>query len=260
MVAFICNACSNQNDVPPDQLEREVPSCSSCGSTVRFRATIDALSHGLFGRSLTLEQFPVNPDIRGVGMSDWWIMAEHLAAKFGYENTFYDREPQLDITKPHPQLLGTLDFVISSDVFEHVVPPVAVAFENVYRLLKPGGTFVFTVPYTFEARTVEHFPSLNRFCFAELDGAPVLVNRRVDGGLEAFDNLVFHGGEGLALEMRIFALNDLIGHLRAAGFGEVEILDSSNDGFGIRWTSVTPGEPSGATTVLGAPILARRKS
>ncbi len=41
-----------------------------------------------------------------------------------------------------PKLEGQLDFVISSDVFEHVPPPVDIAFENTRRMLRPGGLFV----------------------------------------------------------------------------------------------------------------------
>ncbi len=46
---------------------------------------------------------------------------------------------------------ASLDIIVSSDVLEHV-PDVAAAFRETFRVLRPGGTHVFTVPY--EARTV----------------------------------------------------------------------------------------------------------
>jgi len=44
----------------------------------------------------------------------------------------------------------TLDLIVSSDVLEHV-PDAAAAFRESFRVLRPGGAHVFTVP--FESRT-----------------------------------------------------------------------------------------------------------
>ena len=52
------------------------------------------------------------------------------------------------------------DFIIASDVFEHIAPPVSRAFVNARRLLKPGGVMIFSVPFSLEADTVERFPEL----------------------------------------------------------------------------------------------------
>jgi len=53
-----------------------------------------------------------------------------LAKKFNHLNTFYDREPRLDITSPPPDVRGMLDFIVSSDVLEHVAPPVSGAIRR----------------------------------------------------------------------------------------------------------------------------------
>ncbi len=98
------------------------------------------------------------------------------------------------------------DFIISSDVFEHVVPPVSRAFENVWKMLKPGGVFVLTVPYGAQRETVEHFPELNEFSIVERDGSFVLRNKTRTGVLQEFNDLVFHGGPRTTLEMRVFSL------------------------------------------------------
>jgi hypothetical protein len=71
-----------------------------------------------------------------------------LRVCFSYRNTFFHTEPLIDIIDPPTELLGTLDSVISTDVFEHVVPPVERAFEGAFRLLKPGSALVLTVPFT----------------------------------------------------------------------------------------------------------------
>src|SRR5262249_32352732 len=142
---------------------------------------------------------------------------------FSYRNTFYDAEPRLDITNPPEQLLGTLDFLIASDVFEHVLPPVDPAFSGAFALLKPGGSLIFSVPYTRDAATAEHFPDLGEFKLLNFGGEYCLLNRRADGSLEVRDGLVFHGGPGHTLEMRIFCESDVLERLRRAGFSEVTV-------------------------------------
>lgn len=96
-------------------------------------------------------------------MSDWQGYAWRLMHRLGYRNTFLDEEPRLDIRAPDPALLGTLDFIISSDVFEHVSPPVQLAFDNARRLLKPDGVMIFSVPYTVGGETLEHYPDLHDY-------------------------------------------------------------------------------------------------
>src|SRR5438552_4142478 len=96
---FLCNICCARNNwdrsVP---LDRDVPSCSSCNSNVRFRWTVHALSVALFGRSLPLPEFPIDKRIKGIGLSDESIYADLLARKLDYTNTFYDVDPRFDVT------------------------------------------------------------------------------------------------------------------------------------------------------------------
>ena len=219
-VTFTCNICDSRCVAGPSEFGRDTPSCPKCHSTPRIRAVVHVLSDALFGQSMRISEFPIRPDLAGIGLSDWGY-APRLAAKLAYRNTFYDREPQLDITDPPRNLQGTLDFVISSDVFEHVPPPVERAFEGAFRLLKPGGVFVVTVPYLYGGETIEHYPSLHEFEIVEFGGSRILINRTADGRWEVFDDLKFHGGEGLTLEMRIFSRAALRQQLRAAGFHQI---------------------------------------
>ena len=57
---------------------------------------------------------------------------------------------------------GTYDFILSSDVFEHVAPPVERAFEEAFRLLKPNGFLCITVPSVADD-TVEYYPDLHEY-------------------------------------------------------------------------------------------------
>lgn len=233
---FRCNVCGRRCAAQPSELTREGRSCGGCGSTVRWRAVVRILSLELFGESRALPDFPVRRDIRGLGMSDWEGYAVPLARKLDYRNTHYDREPRLDITDIPAALEGTCDFLISSEVFEHVPPPVNTAFRNARRLLRPGGVMVFTAPYTKAPQTVEHFPELFDYRLTEAGGGRlVLENTTRDGRKQNFDDLVFHGGEGATLEMRVFSESSLLAEFERAGFGRVRIHSEADPAHGIVW-------------------------
>jgi len=236
-VRFRCNVCGSPAKCDLFEMGRETSTCPACRSTVRMRSIVHLVSMAVFGKSIALPDFPSRPDIRGIGLSDWDEYARRLASRVNYTNTFYHQEPLLDITAVPDTMAGTCDFVISTDVFEHVTPPVARAFEGALKLLKPGGTLVLTVPFmTEQSETREHFPNLHRFeVLGEGAGPFKLVNTRVDGVVESFDNPVFHGGPGETLEMREFAKDSLRLELERAGFTEIRFADEPVREFGIYW-------------------------
>jgi SAM-dependent methyltransferase len=268
-IPFTCNICGQACTFEPVHYEDpETTSCPRCESNVRFRWIVYRLSMELFGRGLPLSQFPVDKKIKGIGLTDPGPIAEVLAKRFNYLNTFLTTEPKMDI-RHDPSPLGELDFLIASEVFEHVEPPVSTAFGNAARLLKPSGVFLFSVPWLWDGdaataipelydwkldsdaegsflynrkqdgqierfrelnpdgkspgwsfgHTREHFPHLHDW---RLENDEKLINRRRDGTVEEFSNLCFHGGPGLALEMRLFTKQGIEDELRAAGFNHVE--------------------------------------
>jgi SAM-dependent methyltransferase len=231
MLSFLCNICSEANTVATLDYERS--SCVACGSNVRLRALVCMLSKELFGDGLALNDFPVLPGVKVLGLSDQQSYAGLLEKKFDYTNTFYDREPRLDITEPHPDLYGTYDFIFSSDVFEHVAPPVEHVFREVYKLLKPHGVLCLSVPFSLNDRTIERFPELHEYAVVNLAGSAVLINRSADGKLQILDDLIFHGGVGATLEMRLFSQRDLKRELLDAGFREVLFQTEPVPRFGI---------------------------
>jgi SAM-dependent methyltransferase len=201
-----------------------------------MRAIIRVLSTELFGKNLLLRDFPARADIHGLGMTDWEGYANTLAEKFSYQNTYYHKEPRLDISAVEiPAHLRSNDFVISSEVFEHVVPPVSRAFENVSKMLKPGGLFVLTTPYTNNKDTIEHFPELYDFTVVEDHEAVVLRNRTREGVIQEFRNPVFHCGPGTTLEMRVFSENSIIQHLRNAAFHAIKVHREPDFAHGVWW-------------------------
>ena len=237
-IDFLCNICGRRNlGVPVHQVQdREGQSCAGCHSSLRMRSLMHALAVELFGSPRVLPAFPADKSIRGLGMSDWEGYARRLEERLGYMNTFYHTEPRLDIANVPDDLLGRHDFLISSDVFEHIPPrDLDRAFENSRKLLRRGGVFIFTVPFLKEGETQEHFPRLNDFRIVEEGGRRVLLNRTVEGAQERFDDLVFHGGEGMTLEMRMFAEPDLLRRLDRAGFSSAKVRIDHAPQFGIMW-------------------------
>jgi len=230
---FTCNICGGTCERPSAAPGREVPGCPACGSTIRLRSLIALLSREIFGVELTLPDFPVLKGVRGMGMSDPPELAQRLAEKFDYINTCYHQEPRLDVVHPQPDQLGRYDFIVSSEVMEHVPQPVEHAFANLNRMLKPDGLLLLTVPYRIDGRTAEHFPELHEYALAAPGGRTVLVNRRRDGSLEVFENLSFHGGDGSTLEMRVFTEASLKEILAGAGFARTHIASENVPEFGV---------------------------
>src|SRR5262249_30630481 len=96
---FTCNLCGASNTAA-ELSDRERPTCSACGSNVRTRGLVHALSMELFGVSVCLRDFPRVRGLRGLGISDSNQYSETLSARFDYRNTFFDREPRLDLVRP----------------------------------------------------------------------------------------------------------------------------------------------------------------
>lgn len=213
LTSFHCNICGAYNSVEAFATE---PASCPCGSNVRMRALIHLLSLELFGKSLCLVDFPELKAIRGLGMSDQQCYARILADKFDYTNTYYDREPRFDFTESHPQVFGTYDFILSSDVIEHIAPPIEHACQEASRLLKARGFLGVTVYCNPTDQMREHFPDLHHYRIVPLGGAFVLVNRKQDGSVELRDDLVFHAGKGATLEMREFGITELRAKLLAS--------------------------------------------
>lgn len=234
LVRFRCNVCGKRTSFPRKELKRDVWSCRYCGSTVRWRSVIHALSLELFGESLAIDDFPYRPDLVGVGLSDWEGYGCRLEEKLGYTNTFFHKEPRLDISSVDPKQREVYDFIISSDVFEHVCPPISKAFENAHTLLKPGGVMILSIPYV-AGKTREHFPEICQFSVEQEGEAWVLIGKTPDGRTQQFRDLTFHGGPGTTVECRLFGEDGLLEDCDAAGFDPVRVHGETVEGYGICW-------------------------
>lgn len=239
IISFTCNICGQSNQQPGGAFHRESPNCTGCGSTPRFRGIIHALSLGLLKSSLPLAQFPTDKHLKGIGMSEWEVYARVLEQKFSFTNTYYHQEPRLDITSDDWQNHVGVDFIICTEVFEHVLQPLDIGFRNIRRMLKKNGLLVFSAPFTSAPDTTEHFPGMTDFATCLMGDRWLVVSRKADGNYGVYDrNIVFHGGPGTVLEMRIFGQDDLIRQLQKAGF-ETHVLSEARPEIGYYWPTVT---------------------
>lgn len=173
-------------------------------------------------------------DKTGMGLSDWSGYGSRLEKICTYKNTYFHREPMVDICAPPSHELGKHDFLISSDVFEHVPPPPVKAFLGAAAVLKKGGKFLLSVPMNRRStQTIEHYPRLNKFTIGQVGNEYVVVNSLADGGIETYLHPRFHGGPGQTLEMRIFSDMHVRELLRLAGFSAPISYDKDVPEFGL---------------------------
>lgn len=238
MNEFLCNITGNRFDLNDNEKHRELG--SRFGFNCRFRAICYVFCKLFYGECKILKDLEKNKNLKGIGMSDsaW---ANILQDKFNYINTYYHCAPYLDIYKEeHVKTYTDLDFIISSDVFEHInpLPGIQIAFDNVFRMLKCGGVFIFSVPFVYGEHK-EHFPNLYDYKIEKKNGKYVLYNTTIDKKKETFDNLCFHGGPGAVLEMRVFSQKSIISFLEKSGFIDITFYEITEDmkKYGIYWGS-----------------------
>ena len=202
-----CNLCGWQGKFLNPNGDREGLHCGNCGSSSRSRAVVYVLGtlYGVQGQPLF--SWPARREVSILESSARGMMPLMLHDKFDYRPTEYDadRIAAGDDRYADFQDLsmgeGSFDIVIASDVFEHVRRD-RKAFAEVFRVLKPGGTFLLTVPYDHTR-------------------AETLV--RVDTSGETDVHLMepeYHGGGGHTLTYRHYG-RDLLSALKNTGFAVV---------------------------------------
>jgi hypothetical protein len=234
---FCCNITGKYFNLENNEKTRE--SGSRFGYNCRFRAICYVLSKQLFNEVKILNNLEKHKNITGIGMSDsGW--ADICQQKFNYVNTYYHTEPRLNIyDETHVNKYINLDFIISSDVFEHVdpFPNIQLAFNNLYKMLKPKGFIIFSVPFNEIGEHLEHYPNLYNYTIKKENNDYILYNTTVLGKKEQFDNLCFHGGPGNVLEMRVFSKKSITTYLENSGFTEIVFHNVTEDmnKYGIFW-------------------------
>lgn len=249
LLFFNCPICARASKWPRSLMVREAPTCLGCGSSVRLREVVAAISDAILGTDQPAISWPIRKDIKGVGFSDALVYARYLERATDYENTWYHLEDSVDITDLSSLGGRTFDFAVCSDVLEHIRRPVQVAFDNLFHILRPGGTLVLNFPLR-DGETREHFPELSEMQLAQAGGAWELQGRTPDGAEFSSTDLIFHGGPGTTIEMRVFGRASVERHLTEAGFVDISERSKESPHFGI----IHEGTPETIHTAGGSVV------
>lgn len=259
---FRCNACGRRTSSLEKRIARETPSCGWCGSNVRVRALIRSIGRELFGTLQPAPAWPEGDSRRGLGFSDPAVYAAHLARSTHYANSWFHTEPYRDLLQLSTFGGETFDYVVCSEVLEHVNQPVQMAIDNLFAILRPGGVLFLTVPAR-DGESTEHFPALTSYeVFQDESGDWVLSGTTDDGAKYRATELLFHGGPGSVVEMRVCGRDTLHRSLTRAGFVDVweELVEDVEIGVAWRDTPEAMQVPGGMAHGLHSGVWVARKA
>ncbi len=152
----VCGVWANFRDERPSI--RETYQCSECKASMRERVTASAIvtMYG-DGASTSLKEVCEQPSFSALSIYEPGVSGAYrtfLEILPGYRNSFY-WDPTTPTNErggvPHEDLMnlsfssGTVDLVITSDIFEHIRKPYE-AFSEVRRVLRDGGLHIFSIP------------------------------------------------------------------------------------------------------------------
>jgi len=236
IVEAICRLCGKSYQFDSSVPHREGRLCPHCGISGRGSAIVYHTLRIVYGNATPLPKQSPKKDVKIVGLSDGVVYSVPFAEKFDYCNTYYHKEPYLDICAPGSGYLEVADVVISSEVFEHVIGPVGRAFTGLFDVLKPGGQLILTVPYQNHGDHLEHYPgAVNYEALEQPDGHWIAEIVYKDGSRMLDKSAKFHGGPGKTLEMRLFSRAEVERQLEKAGFVEISFHDENIPEVGIQW-------------------------
>lgn len=144
-----CNICAFRATRFANEPWHKFTSCPDCRSTLRLRLLVASLHHLV---DYSLERLVTNKTVlhfapeRGLvdlleSVAKQYDTADLLAE--GYTSKTVDYE--LDISSMPEVDDGSYDLLVASDVLEHV-PNDRQAVKEIFRVLKPGGFCILTVP------------------------------------------------------------------------------------------------------------------
>jgi SAM-dependent methyltransferase len=241
-----CSICGWEGEFKNSDQAREGMHCGNCASTSRHRAVMHVLGEVIGTAGLPVFSWPSRKDLVILESSARGPHPVMLADKFDYYGTEFNPEKIASAPRSYADFQslhyadGTFDLVIASDVFEHIRDDHK-AFREIYRVLKPGGSLILTVPYNHDQ--------------------PATI-QRVDTAGKTDVHLLepeYHGGGGQTLAYRNYG-RDLLSLIRGAGFS-VARLDLEVPAEGITPQTVIVGAKAdfvdfrrrdGSTLVRGA--------
>ena len=217
-------------------VNREGNKCNKCGSYWRTRAVITALLMH-FRNDYKVPLLKTQPDFSliSVGMSDDLSITKFLPNFTMHTNTLLDSYPELNLLELKPDQVEISDILICSDVLEHVVNNIELSFINLYRILKPNGLLILSVPLIkvhekYSSRNIqnsdflktgvrEYYPNINEWRHDEITDSIIWTDS--SNSVHKMNSPEWHGGIGLTLTFRLFSKDYIVHNLKTVGFGHV---------------------------------------
>jgi SAM-dependent methyltransferase len=136
--------------------------CVRCGSVSRHRHVAKCIVEHFRGRGITrLEDFGSHPELSVYNSVSSGPIVKHMGAHANIICAeYFDNVPpggsKNGVRCENFEALsfgsGTLDLVISEDVFEHL-KDYKKGFSEVYRVLRTGGAHIFSIPFYVDRKT-----------------------------------------------------------------------------------------------------------
>jgi 2-polyprenyl-3-methyl-5-hydroxy-6-metoxy-1,4-benzoquinol methylase len=112
-------------------------------------------------------QDKIHGQVLDVGVGQWTFSRNLFSDKCTYTATDCFADENIDVVSDIHTLTQTFeseqfDFVLCTDVMEHIPNP-ALAIEQLYTVLKPGGTLLMTTPFNYPIHTTDEVKDYWRF-------------------------------------------------------------------------------------------------
>jgi len=207
--------------------------CISCGGSIRGRQIGGALVHWI-NRTLGVDFQDAQTAFRDAKVQSLKIAEINSC---GGVHKILNRLPNVSCSEfesqdrsiRHEDLLGlsykddSFDIVLHSDTLEHV-PDIDRALSEIWRVLKPGGAMIFSIPIV-------------------RDGRATLVRAKLHNGeIKQFSPPSFHGGSYQATSQYLVCYEfgeDFLDLLKRGGF-TVELLEYPNNPAAVTFTAIKP--------------------
>lgn len=137
---------------------RESMFCPECGCSLRLRHLAEALCY--YFDASSVKQLVTNKKFNELAIAEinscgklHQFLGELKGLKYSEYGSKDSKIPSENLEKLSYKN-NSLDLIVSSDTFEHV-PDFRKATKEIYRVLKPGGMHIFTVPVIWKRTTVQ---------------------------------------------------------------------------------------------------------
>lgn len=140
-----CRACQRNTVFLQFSAHEEFRFCARCGANLRYEMLAEAI-----------REFAPLPQVDVLELDPSSALRWLLCAARTHIRTYYGSEHERGHVRPDGARIEditcltladeSVDLIVSSDVLEHV-PDARAAFRESFRVLRPGGVHLFTVPY-----------------------------------------------------------------------------------------------------------------